>query len=134
VPRVARCLKSHNKDWQANCSEIAKALQKELDQYWSASTISTVLTICEQPKFLASRSVTATTGGLVKMAHLSGLLSSVLPNFNYVDINAWKGNLSKEIVIERIKHYYRHTPRVFAEWQDDAWDAVGIGLHHFGEF
>ena len=129
-PLAVHLLKGKGKDWQVSSESVRSQLAAVLQAY----NTHQAKTVCEQPQYLASKMVTTTSGALVKMAHLCGLLASVAPGFTYVGINEWKGNLPKDVVIKRIKRYYASEPLVYADWKDDAWDAVGVGLYQNGEF
>jgi Holliday junction resolvasome RuvABC endonuclease subunit len=86
----------------------------------------------EYPAFFQSAkgSVTAAGGGLVKLTILVGYLSAILDiEFRFVEVNKWKGQLPKNVIINRIKAIY---PGIQAKTH--AWDAIGIGLYIKGEF
>lgn len=73
--------------------------------------------------------VTATSGALVKLSWLVGVLSSITIETELIPVQSWKGQLPKEVVKQRILHYL---PNVKAKSHD--WDAIGIGLYKKGIF
>lgn len=131
-PTATALLTSREKDWKVSTVDIVEQfrrlmMEKRVDQ-------KTCLVYCEQPAYQQGNHHTAATGGLVKMAHFCGVLSSVVLDFRYVGINEWKGNLPKDLVTQRIQEYYGSCPELWQSWKKDIWDAVGIGLFLFGEF
>jgi hypothetical protein len=49
-------------------------------------------------------------------------------------VNAWKGNLPKQVVIDRIERFYKKRGIKLGKIHKDEWDAVGIGLYLKGQF
>lgn len=91
---------------------------------------------CEFPAFFGGSkgAVTASSGALVKLAWLVGFLDGMItPEFRkfvLVPVNTWKGQLPKEVIIERIK---KILPRgIWKNFKADMWDAAGIGLYVHG--
>ncbi len=90
--------------------------------------------LIEYPAFFSGSGgrMTAARGDLVKLAfitgalaaHISGLQLTIVP----VEVSAWKGQLSKKHVNERIKKLIQ------MEFADHIADAVGIGLWDRGVF
>lgn len=132
TPTSVHLLTAREVEWQASAAKIAEQFAALLQSKQVDPT--KCLVYCEQPQYLPSKFHTTATGGLVKMAHLCGLLSGVCPKFGYVEISRWKGNLSKDMVESRIKKYYEGKPLLWKQWKKDMWDAVGIGLYVQGEF
>ncbi len=72
--------------------------------------------------------------------HSAGMIAGICacqdvePAFEYVDVNNWKGNLKKDIVIKRITRTYNEAGLKFKPFTKDEWDAVGIGLYLKGFF
>lgn len=85
--------------------------------------------ICEYPEFFASGKgyASAAGGNLVKLAHLVGMFDGacVLSQcpFSMMPVREWKGQMSKQLVIQRIRK------RLGKTYKSHAADAVGIGLH-----
>ena len=57
----------------------------------------------------------------------------VIPYYATVTPAGWKGQLSKEIVIERIKKRIPNVVEQFDPYKD-IWDAIGIGLWTLDSF
>lgn len=75
----------------------------------------------------------ADKGDLVKLAELVGYFTAYFNVLEIsvidIDINKWKGQMSKEAVINRIS---RLLPGINPHSHD--WDAIGIGLYVKGDF
>jgi hypothetical protein len=74
-------------------------------------------------------------GDLQKLCFLVGMLAGYFKtarSFTPVTPNEWKGQLPKQVVIRRLIKRFGATAT--ADWQKDAWDAVGIGLWKMGSF
>lgn len=116
-----------NKGWEMRGSEITCRVL-DLDEL-----INDVRDVyMEFPEFhqSAGGQVTAKSGALVKLAWFVGFLSSAIPvPVHYVTPTQWKGQLPKQIVIDRIK---AKMPDVKAKSHD--YDAIGIGLYVRGDF
>jgi Holliday junction resolvasome RuvABC endonuclease subunit len=84
----------------------------------------------EQPAFFQSAGgqTTARSGALIKLTTLVGMIMSKLKTITPVAVNKWKGQLPKNIVIERIQALL---PDVKAHTH--AWDAIGLGLYLKGD-
>jgi len=76
----------------------------------------------------------AAKGDLVKLCIVTGALAAVTARLcvetGFVEVNAWKGQLSKEVVMRRIEA--RLGLAACDAFKTHAWDAVGIGLHMKG--
>lgn len=87
----------------------------------------------EMPQLFQSAGglVTANSGALVKLSWFVGMVCGGLrPHcpLRPVEVNQWKGQLPKEVVIRRIQ---RVLPSCKATSHD--WDAIGIGLYIKGD-
>jgi len=103
--------------------------------------------VCEIPAYqnTPSRSMGWKKGDLQKLTYLVGAIGyacsiscynkheAIFPEFVTVSPAGWKGQLSKQIVIDRIK---RKNSDVEERFQPklDVWDAIGIGLWAIEEF
>lgn len=92
----------------------------------------------EYPAFFggASGSMVARRGDLVKLAWIVGMITEKAIQHYWtpilVPVNDWKGQLPKEVVVERIKEDYPEVENFNVK--SHAWDAVGIGLYALGRF
>jgi len=126
----------HNTDWWDRAVEQANGLlykipipAKRLDVY------------CEMPVFFAGTvggMAAAGTGSLQKLCFQVGCVAqavrglSCFRHFYPVLVNEWKGQLPKEVVIQRIKKLLGE--KACKDYRKDMWDAVGIGLWARGVF
>jgi Holliday junction resolvasome RuvABC endonuclease subunit len=92
----------------------------------------------EFPSFFQSShgEMVARRGDLVKLAWFVGVISGAViardMPLRIVEVNEWKGQLKKDVVIRRIE---RKFPEVSEhKIKTHAWDAVGIGLYCLGKF
>ena len=93
---------------------------------------------CELPAFWerAGPRMWAKQGSLVKQSILVGsilglsYMGGAKPTVTLVPVNDWKGNLSKAIVIERVRRCLGTQSEAFTE---HVWDAAGIGLWAFAK-
>tara|TARA_R110002020_G_scaffold2230_3_gene10400 strand:+ start:12544 stop:13092 length:549 start_codon:yes stop_codon:yes gene_type:complete len=116
----------------------------------SFTKVGTPLIMCEIPSYQAtpSRSMGWKKGDLQKLTYLVGVIGYACtyawhkhryqdktpePCYRTVTPAGWKGQLSKEIVINRIK---KRLPNVVENFNPklDIWDAIGIGLWTLDEF
>lgn len=92
---------------------------------------------CECPQFFASASgeMVAGRGDLVKLSIAVGAVAGVLrqsAKFYPIEVNVWKGQLTKENVNRRIARTLGAVN--VGDFVSHAWDAVGIGLFAKGKF
>jgi hypothetical protein len=113
----------------------------------SIEKIGPPLIMCEIPAYQGtpSRSMGWKKGDLQKLTYLVGSMgyacSSMIlrknpitiPYYATVTPAGWKGQLSKEIVIQRIKKRIPDVVEQFDPYKD-IWDAIGIGLWAIGDF
>tara|TARA_R100000656_G_C3917887_1_gene122223 strand:+ start:209 stop:754 length:546 start_codon:yes stop_codon:yes gene_type:complete len=115
----------------------------------SFTKVGPPLIMCEIPSYQAtpSRSMGWKKGDLQKLTYLVGVIGYACtcdfwylntskhpdPVYRTVTPAGWKGQLSKEIVINRIK---KRLPNVVERFNPklDIWDAIGIGLWTLDEF
>lgn len=94
------------------------------------------LVVCEFPEvFMSAGSVAAAqSGSLLKLAYVCGAYGTLTAlngiKFQPVPVREWKGNLSKNQVIRRIRRTLGNA--ICASYKNDEWDAVGIGLWYRG--
>ena len=103
--------------------------------------------VCEIPAYqhTPSRSMGWKKGDLQKLTYLVGAIGyacstscynkheAIFPEFVTVSPSGWKGQLSKQIVIDRIKRKNSDVEKRFQP-KLDVWDAIGIGLWAIEEF
>lgn len=96
--------------------------------------------VCEWPQSFTSVGGRAATGAgsIIKLAFGIGQLAMVADacaaKFIPVPVAQWKGQLSKRIVIKRIKKRLTPARIEYLEPESHAWDALGIGLFCKGLF
>lgn len=119
-------------DWDRSVRRIGEGISK----IFNSHQITKVY--CEQPAYMPGSHQTAGSGGLVKLTHSAGMIAGICYylgiRFEYVPINQWKGNLPKKVVNDRIKAHYKEVHGKEVVFQQDEWDAVGIGLYLKGIF
>ena len=129
--------------------EVAEWIRKQVTSSDNPSIedVGAPLIMCEIPAYQGtpSRSMGWKKGDLQKLTYLVGAMGyacssvilghnpTVIPYYATVTPAGWKGQLSKELVIERIK---KRIPNVVKEFDPykDIWDAIGIGLWAIGDF
>src|SRR3990167_4151964 len=81
----------------------------------------------EEPAFFQSAGgrVTAGSGSLIKLTLLVGMIINKFDAMS-VKVNDWKGQLPKEVVIQRIKNTLKEQVK---DVKTHAWDAIGMGLY-----
>lgn len=93
----------------------------------------------ELPKYMPSPTgqAAASGGNLVTLfLCVAGIISATHAEkrqLKLVDVNEWKGTMSKEAVISRIKKRFA-AQRMQVAFRSHEWDAVGVGLHVLGVF
>lgn len=114
---------------------------------WYCEQVSTIArrnkcrsTIIELPMFMQSQGgmLSARSGALVKLSMLVGAMQFCLIDGGFVvrliTSTKWKGQLPKPIVEDRIRKTLGLERVNELRISTHGWDAVGIGLHHFGRF
>jgi len=107
--------------------------------------VSPPVVICEIPAYQGtpSRSMGWKKGDLQKLTYLVGAMGQTCTDLKFggdgntefmtVTPAGWKGQLSKEIVINRIRKRMTDVDKKF-EPKLDIWDAIGIGLWALDKF
>lgn len=91
----------------------------------------------ELPSFYASSSghMVAVRGDLIKLACIVGMFTRTAmepgADVRLVEPNEWKGQLPKDVVIQRVRDRIPEIDKKFAP-KKDSWDAIGIGLYEHG--
>lgn len=123
VPRPTRL------SWCARCEQLHRMLINLFTGYKPDSIA------IEYPAFF-QLNATAASGALVQLSVFAGIVygaaSRHTPCVQLVPVHEWKGQLSKVIVIERIKKHIDKSCLDKIQPKKDAWDAIGIGLHVLG--
>lgn len=120
-------------DWHKRALNNADTLKEIFDELYGYHNVH-----CEMPIFFASAGghAAAQTGSLQKLCFQVGAYGRVASargfNFTPVLVRDWKGQLPKEVVNSRIKRILG--PSVCSAFEEDIWDAVGIGLWAQGAF
>lgn len=87
----------------------------------------------------AGKMAATRTGKTFKLAGLCGMILKGIEDavgaeeYRIVDVNEWKGQLKKGMVIERLKPEFGERAKDEG-WNHDVWEAVGIGKFLLGEF
>jgi hypothetical protein len=101
---------------------------------------TSLVVTCEFPEYQtgASRSMGWMRGDLQKLTYLVGVLSRMSHDqgavFEPVPVSQWKGQLPKDIVIDRIQQALGTRACTKLGITTHAWDATGIGLWRLGVF
>lgn len=96
--------------------------------------------ICEQPEMFFSGKgiVTAASGSLNKLSFMVGAIWSVCMDedvaFYHAPVTKWKGQLPKDVTIDRIKLLYDAAGMPYPKLKSHEWDALGIALWWKGLF
>lgn len=96
--------------------------------------------VCEWPQSFSSVGGRAAsgTGSIIKLAFGIGQVALIADvcraKFIPVPVAQWKGQLSKKIVIKRIKKKLPASRLEYLEPDSHAWDAIGIGMFCKGLF
>ena len=115
-------------DWIEKCQAIeSKCIYLEREN---------PITDCylEYPAYFDSvgGNMVAKRGDLLKLTFLVGLIYAVFLKSHLIPVRTWKGQLPKDVVIQRIKQLL--PPETYMNFKTHVWDAVGIGLHVKGDF
>ena len=129
--------------------EVAEWIRQQVTEPNNPSIedVGAPLIMCEIPAYQGtpSRSMGWKKGDLQKLTYLVGSIGyacsstvlkndpMVIPHYGTVTPAGWKGQLSKEIVIQRIKKRMPNVVEQFDPYKD-IWDAIGIGLWAVGDF
>lgn len=122
--------------WIDNAQKQADAIRWQL--HGEKISLNGGKVICEMPQaFLgnAGGMAAAQTGSILKLSVMIGIYAREFlehsgASFQVVPVRQWKGQLPKEVVIQRIRKYLGE--KNCKEFKADVWDAVGIGLWAMG--
>lgn len=121
--------------WLARCHILKQKLLTVYEQY------NVCRVYCELPAYFGSSAVghaAAQRGDVVKLTFAAGMAAAAIwefgGDFETVEINAWKGQLPKEVVERRIRRLIGYKDGFGDKIKTHAWDAVGIGLYLGGRF
>lgn len=101
-----------------------------------ATSFNCVCVACEWPAFHGgvAGEMVARRGDLVKLTYLVGVFAGMLYRpFIPVEISAWKGNLPKRVVEQRVEQILGSGTMELLRIRSHSVDAVGIGLYLLGE-
>lgn len=131
---VTNLMPQDHLDWVLNSERHVKRLKAILEE-WNVIT-GTI----EFPQYFQSATGHAATadGKIYKLACLVGAFMGCIWDFGGgiepVLVNEWKGQLSKDAVIARIKRKCPEICNVSYPIESHSWDAVGIGMWAKGKF
>ena len=120
-------------DWEDHLDFCMRQYTDLLDNLVLAGCDNEV--VCEKPSFFGGSGgmVTAQSGALVKLTIVVGAFAGIAHTygvpFHFMEVNAWKGQMSKPMTEQRIRKALG--PRVNSV-KSHAWDAIGIGYVHSG--
>jgi hypothetical protein len=130
---------SGEKEWGARTDEAMTDLYLDC-VLWGGKMIKTCY--CEWPAYFDSAGgrMAAVKDSLSKMVFMVGRIAEMCYqhsiDFGFVPVNDWKGQMSKEAVIWRLKNKKLTDCEVelAVKAGTHAWDAVGIGCYALGRF
>lgn len=116
--------------WPLKAWAIVDELESIVKPYLHRDTCEFV---CEFPTYMAGMHVATAKDSTIKMAFICGMIARIIqPHSRYgLDLiipTRWKGTMSKELVERRCRRHVEFDVR------SHAIDAIGIGLHHLGEW
>lgn len=124
----------YKSDWVYICADMHKELSKIFN------TFNVKKVYCEFPQYFGSDIGHAATsdGKIYKLSCFVGMVMGTIfeigGTFNPVYVTDWKGQMTKEAVIKRIKRKMPQWETYVPNMKSHAWDAFGIGLHIQGRF
>ncbi len=128
-------IKSNKKDFYKNSLYIADQLD---GIFLAEGSGDNDIVLIEYPELFSSNTgITAVrSGSLVKLSVTVGIIAGLLSWYSYAEIKfikpkEWKGQLSKEITLERILKKIDIKKKIKTY---DECDAIGMGLYYLGEF
>lgn len=91
--------------------------------------------VIELPEYYGHDPATATQS-IIKLTVLVGMMAALsyeldVPELQLIPVSQWKGQMSKGVVQRRIIKLL--APHDCSGYEDDIWDAVGLGLYHLGK-
>jgi Holliday junction resolvasome RuvABC endonuclease subunit len=112
---------------------FAKAINELVTEHSKQSPI----VVCEMPQYFdtAATSMGWKKGDLQKLVFLVGTICAQVSPFKFyaVEVNAWKGQLPKQVVEDRMRKRLGTRPDELGV-RLHAWDAIGIGMWAMGRF
>ena len=135
APTAAGVLRKRFDNYVVTANWLADELQKVINR----RKVGMIVT-CEFPEYQtgATRTMGWMRGDLQKLTYLVGVLSRMVHDqgavFEPVPVSQWKGQLPKDIVIDRIQHALGARTCTKLGITTHAWDATGIGLWRLGVF
>ncbi len=125
---------SKEKTWQEKALTITAAVETKMVEYSpQAIWIEFPEPMRGSSKTIASRD----KGDTLKLACLVGMMMAVSsPEMQLVKPSKWKGQLSKQIVEQRVREWLigRTSYVNLVKIKSHSWDAIGIALWAMGEF
>jgi Holliday junction resolvasome RuvABC endonuclease subunit len=118
------------KIWTADMYELFEMFDELLDKHNPAQLW------CEYPQYFLGNHSATTEGNIYKLSSVVGMYMGMIKSrggiLAPVYVNEWKGQMSKDATIVRIK---KRLPNIdLLNVKSHAWDAVGIGLYAQGLF
>lgn len=123
---VTNLMPQQYEDWQKVCRRFYEEISEVI------STFNVLKCWVEFPQFFQSEvGMAATTkGDIYKLSCLVGVFEGAMWSYggqiSPIEVRKWKGQLSKDIVIQRIKKTLPDIEQLNV--QSHSWDAIGIGL------
>lgn len=128
APDSAGEIKAGTGSWLTRCQRLVGRLEAVVTELHPTHMV------VEYPAYFQSPGgqLTASSGDLVKLAVLTGMLLEVGRVAGctcvLVEVRQWKGQLPKDVTQKRLERVVGEHP----EWSHHIYDAVGIGLYHLG--
>lgn len=113
----------------SRCNVIAVNLKKIVKK--GGGLDASVHVYIEMPQYMASAAgLAAQKSSVYKLTFLVGYLACILWPCEIFEVNpqAWKGQLPKDVVAQRVRQYIGNDACVDLDIKTHAWDAVGLGL------
>lgn len=136
--------KQRQDSWTWRAEYLAVELERTIHELIpNAHLLATnVGIVCEFPQMFGSAGsrMGFSTGDLVKLAHLVGVFHGTVLHqmnerlFHPVEVNTWKGQMPKDVVMRRLQKFYREDPESLEGIETHAWDALGIATWAHGAF
>jgi hypothetical protein len=132
-PRHVRMVKPHKGSWEERVDELMYDFNDDL-RAWAPRIV-----VIEWPKLFESGGgmVSARSGALLKLMYVVGRMVEAARSkrmaIKLVDVNDWKGQMSKTAVKHRVRKRLGSVCDKL-KLKEHMWDAVGIGLSHRREF
>lgn len=138
----ATVVKGRGRAWEERVIDVACRMQEVIEAFDCPEIGDNVRRVlCEYPAFMPTPGgiKIAKRGDLVKLAHAVGVIhsriTSVFGTLELVPVSKWKGQVSKEVINNRIARIIPALEREksgMSVSRSHDWDAVGIGLWALG--